>query len=93
MTDFFAISRFESVFFCCFFLQYSVQDAVSSELLGYFFLDLYPRDGKYGHACMMPLQPGYKKDKTMKEMDLVNICVMLANFSKPTDKKPALLGK
>ena len=75
------------------FLQYSVQDAVSSELLGYFFLDLYPRDGKYGHACMMPLQPGYKKDKGMKEMDLVNICVMLANFSKPTDKKPALLGK
>ena len=75
------------------FLQYSVQDAVSSELLGYFFLDLYPRDGKYGHACMMPLQPGYKKDKSMKEMDLVNICVMLANFSKPTDKKPALLGK
>ena len=90
MTDFFAISRFESAFF---FLQYSVQDAVSSELLGYFFLDLYPRDGKYGHACMMPLQPGYKKDKSMKEMDLVNICVMLANFSKPTDKKPALLGK
>ena len=76
-----------------YFLQYSVQDAVSSELLGYFFLDLYPRDGKYGHACMMPLQPGYKKDKSMKEMDLVNICVMLANFSKPTDKKPALLGK
>ena len=25
-------------------------------------------------------------------MDLVNICTMLANFSKPTDKKPALLG-
>ena len=33
-------------------------DVKSSELMGYFYLDMHPRDGKYGHACVMPLQPG-----------------------------------
>ena len=41
---------------------------------------------------MMPLQPGYVNKKT-KEMVLVNVCTMLANFCKPTQNKPALLGK
>ena len=38
--------------------QYEVVDVKSSELMGYFYLDMHPRDGKYGHACVMPLQPG-----------------------------------
>ena len=31
--------------------MFSVTDDESDELMGYFFLDMYPRDGKYGHAC------------------------------------------
>ena len=57
--------------------------------MGYFYLDLHPRPGKYGHACVMPLQPGCINVKTGQRQ--VNVCAMLANFSKPTDKKPALL--
>jgi Zn-dependent oligopeptidase len=35
-----------------------VDDASSKETIGYFYLDLHPRDGKYGHACASPLQNG-----------------------------------
>ncbi|KAG5520708.1 hypothetical protein RHGRI_033331 [Rhododendron griersonianum] len=37
---------------------YSVYDLSSSELLGYFYLDLFAREGKYGHTCVVALQNG-----------------------------------
>ena len=65
-------------------------DSETGDLLGYFYLDLHPREGKYGHACVMPLHPGCLNVQTGERQ--VNVCAMLANFSKPTEKKPALLG-
>lgn len=41
---------------------YSVHDAKSGELVGHFFLDLYPRDGKFGHQCVLPIRPACVKD-------------------------------
>ncbi|XVF85164.1 hypothetical protein PTKIN_Ptkin17bG0096300 [Pterospermum kingtungense] len=37
---------------------FSVFDLSSGELLGYFYLDLYAREGKYGQTCVVALQNG-----------------------------------
>lgn len=65
-----------------------MEDTETNELLGYFFLDLHPREGKFGHACVHPLQPGCLKDGHKQPA----LCAMLANFSKSTDTKPSLLN-
>lgn len=56
--------------------------------VGYLYLDLHPRQGKYGHAANFNLQPGFrKKDGTRRYPATALVC----NFSKPTEKKPSLL--
>ena len=60
---------------------FKVQDSESKDIMGYFYLDLHPRDGKFGHAAVFPLQPGcIGPDGTMQ----VSLCAMMANFSKVT---------
>jgi len=59
-----------------------------SGFVGYLYLDLHPRDGKYGHAANFNLQPGYiDTDGTRRYPATALVC----NFSKPTPKKPSLL--
>jgi Zn-dependent oligopeptidase len=72
---------------------YRVNDAESKETLGYFFLDLYPRDGKYGHAAIFSLQNSCLAPGGDGKERQAGVCAMMANFSKPTKDKPSLLGK
>lgn len=58
------------------------------DFVGYLYLDLFPRDGKYGHAANFNLQPGYTDENGKRRYPAT---ALVCNFSKPTPKKPSLL--
>jgi metallopeptidase MepB len=71
-------------------LIYSVWDdeASGSNFNGYLYLDLHPRDNKYGHNANFNLEPGYVTEDGKKHYP---VTALVCNFSKPTPKKPSLL--
>lgn len=56
--------------------------------VGYLYLDLFPRQGKYGHAANFNLQPGFITQNGTRRYPAT---ALVCNFSKPTSKKPSLL--
>lgn len=67
---------------------YKVADSNTSEIMGYFYLDLFPREGKFGHACCMSLQSScYEGGQCTQRA----YAAMLANFTVPINNLPSLL--
>lgn len=59
-----------------------------SGFVGYLYLDLFPRDGKYSHAANFNLQPGFIQEDGSRRYPAT---ALVCNFPKPTAKKPSLL--
>jgi metallopeptidase MepB len=56
--------------------------------VGYLYLDLHPRPGKYGHAAALRLRPGFRRPDGTRNYP---VAAILANFTKPAAEKPSLL--
>ncbi|KAK4934768.1 metalloendopeptidase [Elasticomyces elasticus] len=63
-------------------------EAEGAGFVGYLYLDLFPRTGKYGHAANFNLQPGFIQENGTRRYPAT---ALVCNFSKPTAKKPSLL--
>ncbi|EJD41303.1 zincin, partial [Auricularia subglabra TFB-10046 SS5] len=61
----------------------------ASGFIGYTYLDLYPREGKYSHAAVWPLVPGF--DLPDGKTRNYPVTAMVANLAKPTPDRPALM--
>ena len=68
---------------------YTVSDAKTGEPLGLFFLDMFPREGKYNHFAQFGIVegkvlPGGKYQRP--------VCALVCNFPPPQPDKPSLLS-
>ena len=67
---------------------YAVTDANSGTPLGLIYMDLFPRDNKYGHFAQFGVTTGKLLDDGVYQRPVV---ALICNFPPPTDDKPSLL--
>ena len=66
---------------------YRVTNLSDNATVGYLYLDLYPREGKYSHFATTPLINGRVKEGRYS----VPVTAIVGNFPAPADGKPGLL--
>lgn len=68
---------------------YTVSDAKTGEPLGIFYLDMFPRDGKYNHFAEFGITEGkLLPDGTYQRP----VCALVCNFPPPQPDKPSLMS-
>jgi len=68
--------------------SFAINDVSTGEEISRFYLDLFPREGKYGHAAEFPLVLSRRTEDGSYQNPT---CAMVANFTKPTKDHPSLL--
>ncbi len=66
---------------------YAVKNLAGNDPIGYLYLDLYPREGKFGHFCASEVISGRLKNGIYA----VPVMTIIGNFHKPEGKRPSLL--
>ncbi len=67
--------------------HYQVIDATTHERIARFYVDPFPRDGKYGHAAEFGLSTGRETARGYK----IPFAALVMNFSPPSDGEPSRL--
>ncbi|MDE2744893.1 MAG: Zn-dependent oligopeptidase [Chloroflexota bacterium] len=67
---------------------FDIVEPASGEALARFYMDLYPRPGKFGHAAAFTLRGGRRLGDDGYQRP---ISAIVANFTKPTESSPSLL--
>ena len=67
---------------------FAVKDASTDQPLGLFYLDMFPRDGKYNHFACFPIDDGLRRSDGVVECP---IAALECNFPPPSPDKPSLL--
>ena len=68
---------------------YAVSDAKTGEPLGLFYLDMFPRPGKYNHFAEFGLIEGKLREDGQYQRPVV---ALVCNFPSPANGKPSLLA-
>ena len=71
---------------------FAICDRETGDFIGVFFLDLYPRPGKFSHAAAFPLIQGRQVKKNGKLSYHNTASAMVCNFPKSTPDTPSLLN-
>jgi thimet oligopeptidase len=68
---------------------YTVSDAKTGEPLGIFYLDMFPREGKYNHFAQFGIIEGKQLPGGKYQRP---VCVLVCNFPPPQPDKPSLMS-
>lgn len=68
--------------------SFAVHDRSDGRFIAHFFMDLFPREGKYSHAAAFPLVSGRRLADGSYQTP---VSAIIANFTKPTARRPSLL--
>jgi len=67
---------------------FAIEEADGGDTLAYFFMDLFPRPDKFGHAAAFTLVPGRALPDGRYQRP---VSAIVANFTKPSETEPSLL--